>query len=185
MSSGRTNRAKAALRTGSALYIVCVVLVGTFGMTGRVARAQVVAHWSFDSQNGGLYVDDTNNHNATVVTNGSGAISSGSGVFGNAASFNNATGAQATNNAYMTLPNLTELMGPSGTSYSIAAWVQTTNTASNNPVLADWGQATTTNRFVYWFSTQNATGASQPRAQARSSNSPNTDIIARQAATNV
>jgi hypothetical protein len=86
----------------------------------------------------------------------------------------------------MTLPNLTELMGPSGTSFSVAAWVATTNVTSNNPILADWGQAAAGNRFVYWFSTANAGGtASQPRAQTRSSNTPNTDILARQVAVNV
>jgi hypothetical protein len=153
------------------------------------ARGQVVAHWSFDQQNGAVYPDDTGNHDATVVTSGTGAVTSGPGQFGNAAQFNNAAGGQATNNVFMTIPNLTEIMGPTGSSYSIAAWIQTSNTTSNNPVLADWGTAAAgTNRFVYWFSTQNAASntQSQPRAQTRSQNVPsNADIIARQPAVNV
>ena len=67
--------------------------------------------------------------------------------------------------------------------------MQTTNTTSNNPILADWGTAPAgTNRFVYWFSSQNAATntQSQPRAQTRSANVPtNVDIVARQAAVNV
>jgi Concanavalin A-like lectin/glucanases superfamily len=176
MSSRNSFGAKFALAVGFVLAM---------SWAGSAARAQVIAHWSFDSQAGGVYPDQTGTHNATVVTNGTGAITSGPGRFGNAAAFNNATGVQATNNAYMTLPQLTELAGPSGTSFSVAAWVQTTNAASNNPILADWGTATTTNRFTYWFSSTNSGTASQPRAQFRSSNSPNTDIVARQAAVNV
>src|SRR6476620_7300619 len=168
-----------------AKFVLAITSVLATSLAGSEARAQVIAHWSFNSQSGGGYADQTGNHNATIVTNGTGAITSVPGVFGNAASFNNGTGTQATNNAYMTIPPLTEIAGPSGTSFSVAAWVQTTNATSNNPILADWGTATTTNRFTYWFSSNNSGTASQPRAQFRSSNSPNTDIVARQATTNV
>jgi hypothetical protein len=168
-----------------AKFVLAITSVLATSLAGSEARAQVIAHWSFNSQSGGGYADQTGNHNATIVTNGTGAITSVPGVFGNAASFNNGTGTQATNNAYMTIPQLSEIAGPSGTSFSVAAWVQTTNATSNNPVLADWGTAATTNRFTYWFSSNNSGTASQPRAQFRSSNNPNTDIVARQATTNV
>src|SRR5262245_59665593 len=94
---------------------LAVGVILAMSWAGAAARAQVVAHWSFDAQAGGVYPDQTGNHNATIVTNGTGAIASGTGRFGNGAAFNNATGTQATNNAYMTLSNLTEIMGPTGT----------------------------------------------------------------------
>jgi hypothetical protein len=178
MSSRISPRANFALAIGLSLAL---------SWAGSAVPAQVIAHWSFDTLAAGGYADQTGNHNATIVTNGTGAITSAPGVFGNAAAFNNAAGVQATNNAYMTLPQLTEIAGPSGTSFSVAAWVQTNNVTSNNPILADWGTATTTNRFTYWFSSANAVGntESQPRAQFRSSNSPNTDIVARMVGANV
>ena len=148
------------------------------------ARGAVVAHWSFDQVNGGVYADDTGAHDATVVTNGTGAIANDSGRFGNGITSNNAAGAQATNNAYLSFANLTELMGPGAGSYSVAAWVRTTNTTANNPVLADWGNAAAgTRRFSYWFSTTNSGGNSRPRGQSRAANTPvdpaNIDIFAR------
>ena len=159
-------------------------VTGLFLLSAPAARAAVVAHWSFDQNNAGVYADDTGDHNATVVTNGTGAITNDPGKFGNGITSNNAAGAQATNNAYLSFPNLTELMGPAGGSYSVSAWVKTTNNTFNNPILADWGNAPSgTRRFSYWFSTTNASGASRPRGQSRAANTPvdpaNIDIFAR------
>jgi hypothetical protein len=82
---------------------------------------------------------------------------------------------------------LTELMGPAGPNYTIAAWVNTVNTATTTPILGDWGNAPAgTDRFIYWFSVNNSGTQGQPRAQTRAQNLPaNDDIIARQPATNV
>src|SRR4051812_14649699 len=72
MSSGRIIGAKPAYKAAG--WVVSVVAVA---LAAPVGRGQVVAHWSFDSQAGGTYADQTGNHNATIVTNGTGAISSG------------------------------------------------------------------------------------------------------------
>jgi hypothetical protein len=160
-------------------------------LAASATRGAIVAHWTFDEQGGSAYGDQTGNHNATVVTNGTGTVAPVAGQFGSGVSFNNASGAQAANNAYMTFPNLTELMGPAAGSYSVSVWAATANTLSNNPILADWGTAPAgTNRFIYWFSVQNATNNTegQPRGQSRAANTPiapaNIDIFARNAPVN-
>lgn len=164
---------------GNSLLVAGLLIVLT-----SPAHADVVAHWSFDSENAGVFADSTGNHDATVVTNGEGTITNEAGRFGNGITSNNIAGAQPANNAYLTFPNLTELMGPDAGSYSVSAWVKTTNTTFNNPVLADWGNSPAgTRRFSYWFSTTNANGASRPRGQSRAANTPvdpaNVDIFAR------
>src|SRR4051812_36676766 len=84
--SGGTYMSSNRARAGAVRWLVFLV-GGTIGFSSSVVRAQAIAHWSFDNQNAGQYADETGNHTATVVTNGTGAISSGSGVFGNAAAF--------------------------------------------------------------------------------------------------
>lgn len=162
--------------------------------TTPALKAAAIAHWTFNNSqsgataNGDVYNDTTGAHNATIVLNGTGAVNSGPGQFGNGITFNNASGAQATNNAYLSFPNLTELMGASGGDYSFAAWFKTNNGASNNPIVADWGNAAAnTRRFDYWFSVNNSSGSGRVRGQARAANTPvdpaNIDIYARQLGT--
>jgi hypothetical protein len=165
-----------------------LVLVAALSLFApSVARAEVIAHWSFDTDNFRTYADDTTNHDASVVQNGSGLVTNEAGVFGNGITFNNASGAQTANQAYLTFSNLTELMGPEAGSYSVSAWAKTTNTASNNPILADWGNVSAGQRFVYWFSLTNANSNADalPRGQSRAGNNPNIDIFARNAPVDV
>ena len=63
-----------------ARFAVAVGFVLVVSWGGPAVRADVIAHWSFDAQAGGVYPDQTGNHNATVVTNGTGAITSATGV---------------------------------------------------------------------------------------------------------
>ncbi|HWN95885.1 MAG TPA: LamG-like jellyroll fold domain-containing protein [Methylomirabilota bacterium] len=161
----------------------------------EIARGAVIAHWSFDtatitvdgSGNVLTAADDTGIHNATGVLNGTATSASVAGQFGTALQLNNTAGTQAANNYYMTFANLIELMGSTGPSYTIAAWVNTVNTADNNTILGDWGNAPAgTDRFIYWFSVNNSSGQGRPRAQTRAQNLPsNDDIIAQQPAVNV
>jgi hypothetical protein len=153
------------------------IRIGTFMiaaviLTADVARGAVIAHWSFDtstitvdgSGNVLTAADDTGIHNATGVRNGTATSASVAGQFGTALQLNNTSGTQAGNNYYMTFANLTELMGPTGPNYTIAAWVNTVNTADNNTILGDWGNAPAgTDRFIYWFSVNNTGGQGQPR----------------------
>ena len=174
---------------------LCLGLLSAFALTTQVTHSAVIAHWSFDastittdgSGNVLTAADDTGVHNATGVRNGTATSASVPGQFGTALQLNNTAGAQAANNCYMTFTNLTELMGPTGPSYTIAAWVNTVNTADNNTILGDWGNAPAgTDRFIYWFSVNNASGQGQPRGQTRAQNLPaNDDIFARQPAVNV
>jgi hypothetical protein len=162
-------------------------------LMNEVAHGAVIAHWSFDTStittdgSGNVLTagDDTGIHNATGVKNGTATSASVPGPFGNALQLNNTAGAQAANNVYMSFPNLTELMGPAGPSYTVAAWVNTLNTADNNTILGDWGNAPSGDRFIYWFSVNNSSGQGQPRGQTRAQNNPNDDIFARQVAVNV
>jgi hypothetical protein len=151
------------------------------------AGAAVIAHWTFDT--GAITLDGNNNvataadttgaHNATATVLGTSTGLSVAGRFGAGLQLNNATGTQAANQYYLTFPNLTELMGPAGGSYSVAAWVNiAAGNAANNAIVADWGNVPAGNRFDYWF-TVNAGGV---RAQSRASNTPNDDIFARQPA---
>jgi len=171
------------------------VMIAAVTSTTEPAHGAVIAHWSFDAStittdgSGNVLTasDDTGVHNATGVRNGTATSASVAGQFGTALQLNNTAGAQAANNAYMTFPNLTELMGATGPNYTIAAWVNTVNTADNNTILGDWGNAPAgTDRFIYWFSINNSGGQGQPRGQSRAQNLPaNDDIFARQPATNV
>jgi Concanavalin A-like lectin/glucanases superfamily len=151
------------------------------------ATGAVVAHWTFD--NGSITLDGNNNvataadttgaHNATATVAGTATGVSVTGRFGAGLQLNNVVGTQATNQYYLTFPNLTELMGPSGGSYSVAAWVNIASAnTNNNAIVADWGNAPAGNRFDYWFTVNNG----QVRAQSRASNTPNDDIFARQPA---
>jgi len=148
-------------------------------MLAPAARAEVIAHWSFDAGTvttdaGGKVTSAADSspvaRHASTVANGSGAISSTPAQFGAGITFSNAPNMQATNNAYMSFANLTELMGASGGDYSIAAWFTTPNTSSSNTILADWGNAPpNTHRFDYWFS---VTNFGSVRGQARAANAP-------------
>jgi hypothetical protein len=159
-----------------------------------------IAHWSFDTATittdaDGIVsaADQTGNHNATRVKNGTGVtIQSVAGQFGEAADFNNGFGAQATNNASFSIPQLYEIMGAAAGDFSVAAWAKAADNGAtswdDNPILIDWGNAPSgTNRFTYWFQLDNvdSNAALRPRAQIRNSNSPpspnppgNIDIIA-------
>ena len=88
-------------------------------------HAATIAHWSFDAPtittdaNGILTAaDSTNVHNATTQLGGAGVfITPVAGQFGQAAQFGNANAngqAQATNNAWMSFPQLTEIAGTVG-----------------------------------------------------------------------
>ena len=170
-------------------------MIGAATLAIGPAQGAVIAHWSFDAStitvdgSGNVLTasDDTGLHNATGVRNGTATSASVAGQFGTALQLNNTAGAQAANNTYMTFANLTELMGPSGPSYTVAAWVNTVNTADNNTILGDWGNTPAgTDRFIYWFSVNNSGGQGQPRGQTRAQNIPsNDDIFARQPAVNV
>jgi Concanavalin A-like lectin/glucanases superfamily len=166
------------------------------------AHAGVIAHWSFDAadintdgaNNILSAADDTGNHNATAVINGTGAgVTSGVGRFGEGADFTNATGAQATNNASFNIPQLTELAGAGDKDFTVSAWVKTTNTSSTAPILADWGNAPSgTNRFTYWFTLNSGSSQNRQRGQFRSRNDlndgvneTNTDVAARQVGPNL
>jgi hypothetical protein len=176
-------------------FRVAIGMIAALVLTAEVAHSAVIAHWSFDistvttdgSGNVLTAADDTGIHNATGVRNGTATSASVAGQFGTALQLTNTAGAQAANNYYMTFANLTELMGPAGPSYTIAAWVNTTNTADNNTILGDWGNAAAgTDRFIYWFSVNNSSGQGRPRAQTRAQNLPaNDDIFAQQPAVNV
>jgi hypothetical protein len=156
-----------------------------------------IAHWSFDAATittdaDGIVTaaDQTGNHNATRVKNGTGVnVTSVAGQFGEAADYNNGFGAQATNNASFSFPQLYEIMGATAGDFSVAAWAKVPDNGAtawdDNPILIDWGNAPTgTNRFTYWFQLDNVdtNAALRPRAQIRNSNSPpsatNIDIIA-------
>ena len=154
---------------------------------GHVSAQIAIAHWSFDTGTitqgvGGRIesaADQTGVHNATALYNGTGVdITSAAAQFGDGALFGNGTGSQSTNNASFTFPQLTEIAGPTGGDFSIATWVKTTNTASSNTILATW--ISSSNNYTYWFSlaSVDSSSASRPRGQFRSSNSPNTDIVA-------
>src|SRR5829696_6545885 len=145
-------------------------------------HAATIAHWSFDTPtittdagDGHIVTaaDATGNHNATTRLNGTGrTVNSVVGQFGQAADFTNVIGNQGTNNAYMDFPQLTEIAGPSGGSFTVASWakVPASATTEDLSILADWGNApTNTNRFTYWFELDNVdTNAnSRPRAQMR------------------
>jgi hypothetical protein len=160
-----------------------VVTISVFiGMLTATARGSVIAHWSFDS--GAISTDAdahvlsatdlSNTRNATTVANGTASISSASAApFAQGITFDNPPTGAATNNAYMSFANLTELMGPSGGSYSVAAWFKTSsaNSTANGAILADWGNApVNTRRFDYWFNINGLFG--QVRGQSRSANAP-------------
>jgi hypothetical protein len=166
-----------------ASFVLVLVVLSLASFLPAAARGATIAHWSLDNDNGGIYADQTGLHDATVVLNGSGTITNEAAKFGNGITFDNGPGAQVTNNGYLTFSNLTELMGPEAGSYSVSAWAKTLNTLSNNPILADWGNVSAGQRFVYWFSLTNANGNAdaQPRGQSRAGNSPNIDIFARNA----
>jgi hypothetical protein len=173
---------------------VRVLFIAALLASAQAARGAVIAHWSFDtgtittdgSGNVLTAADETGTHNATGVRNGTATSASVSGPFGNALQLNNTSGAQTANNAYMSFPNLTELMGSTGVSFTVSAWIKTVNTADNNTIIGDWGNAPSGDRFIYWFSIANSSSQGQPRAQARAQNVPaNDDIFARQVVTNV
>lgn len=168
--------------TPSAAALLCASL----GLA-TAAPAAVIAHWSFDTPSitvdgtGNVLsaADSTGNHNATGVINGTGTSASVAGQFGQGLQLNNTTGSnQGENSAYLNIPQLTELMGESGSSYTVAAWVNLENTG-NNAILADWGNAAAgEDRFPYWF----AVNGARPRAHARFGTGNGTDMYARQVA---
>jgi hypothetical protein len=177
------------------LYLNYFIVLGALSIWATVSHAGTIAHWSFDAADittdgsGNILTaaDSSGNHNATTVIGGTGAsITTATGQFGAAASFVNLANNvnQATNNAWMSFPQLTEIAGPTGGSFTVAAWVNGANTTGNNTVLADWGNAAAnTNRFTYWFDLSNVDSATRnrPRGQLRAANSPiaptNIDII--------
>jgi hypothetical protein len=156
----------------------------------NATRAQdAIAHWSFDTSAittgaGGRIdaaADATGLHNATAVYAGAGVdITSVPGQFGQSASFNNSPGADAANHGFFEFPQIREIEGPTGGDFTIAAWVNTTQTTRSNTVLATWIAGGAANNFTYWFSLPNVDTnmASRPRGQFRSSNNPNDDIVA-------
>jgi hypothetical protein len=157
-----------------------------------------IAHWSFDAAtiasgaNGITAANDqTGNHNATTVyagTGGTGAgpqINSVAGQFGEGAEFTNANvnGQAQANRAWMMFPQLTQIAGASGGSFTVAAWAKIPDQSTAwDPVtiLGDWGNAPANipgpppqGRFSYWFLLNNAdTGnpSIRPRGQLRSFN---------------
>jgi hypothetical protein len=75
-------------------------------------------------------------------------------------------------------------MGPAGTSFSVASWVNipAANTTDDNTILGDWGNAPAGgNRFSYWFSIDNANNNTDGRArfQIRQGTGNGTDIVGR------
>jgi hypothetical protein len=176
-----------------ALLSVLVVAFST-----RPLDAATIAHWSFDAPtittdaNGILTAADRIGvHNATTQIGGTGVfIKSVAGQFGQAAQFDNVNAngqAQATNNAWLSFPQLTEIAGPTAGDFSVAAWVNVADQASwdDNPILIDWGTApANTHRFTYWFQLDNvdSNAGLRPRAQLRAANAPpdpaNIDIVA-------
>ena len=163
---------------------ILVVLVAWAALAGTVqAQVEVIAHWSFDApsltlgDNGRILTaaDATGNHIATGVFNGDIALAnltSVPGRFGDAAMFTNGTGFQVTNNASFSFPQIFEIMGPQAGDFSVAAWVNTTDTTTTKAIIADWGNApANTHRFTYWFAIHN----SLPRGQIRWANTPPDD----------
>ena len=150
------------------------------------ARAQfpdIAAHWSFDASaittdaNGILTAADASgNHNATRTNAATGVlpINSVPGMFGEAAQFTNVLGEDATGASRLEIPNLTEIMGPTGGDFTVAVWanIPTTTVGQDNTILADW---VTTN--TYWFQLDNSSATTaRPRGQIRDTDG--TDIIA-------
>ena len=152
-------------------------------------HAAVVAHWSFDTPtittdvNGNILTaaDSTGAHNAVGFAVGTATSASVAGQFGQALQLNNPSGNQGgtlLNGAYLEIPQLTELMGPTGPNYTIAGWVNLTGT-NNNALLADWGNVPSGgDRFPYWF----AINGARQRAQSRSGTGSGVDMYARQVA---
>jgi hypothetical protein len=168
MPSRAVRNSCAALATGFCLLAIAAT------------RGGVIAHWSFDSNsittdgNGHVLsaIDLSNTRDATTTSNGTAFIdSTNAAPFGQGITLHNTPGQQQTaNNAYMSFANLTELMGPSGGSYSVAAWFKTATSSANSTILADWGNApVNTRRFDYWF---DVTQFGSVRGQSRSANAP-------------
>jgi hypothetical protein len=175
-------------------------LAACAALSGATSHAAVIAHWSFDTPtittdpgDGHILTaaDATANHNATSVINGAGAtINSVAGQFGQAAQFVNVNAngqAQGTNNASLSFPQLTEIMGASGGDFTVAAWVNVPDQTSwdDNPILLDWGNVaagTGVHRFTYWFQLDNvdSNAGLRPRAQLRFDNGTDNggDIVA-------
>jgi hypothetical protein len=174
-----------------------------FAFSASWSLAGPIAHWSFDTPtitvgaNGiTAAADSTGNHNATTQYGGTGGTGGGApqidsvaGQFGQAASFTNANanGQAQANFAWMSIPQLTEIAGPSGGDFTVSVWSNVPDQASwdDNPILVDWGNApANTNRFTYWFQLDNvdSNAGLRPRAQMRNANTPispmNIDVIA-------
>jgi hypothetical protein len=169
--------------------------------TQPAIHAATVAHWSFDAAtittgaNGIVTAADaTGNHNATTQYGGTGGaggpqVNSVAGQFGEAAEFTNANangGAQA-NFAWLSIPQLTEIMGAAAGDFSVSAWVNVADQTSwdDNPILLDWGNvpaAPGVHRFTYWFQLDNvdSNAGLRPRAQLRFDNATDNggDIVA-------
>jgi hypothetical protein len=178
----------------------CLAALAALCIAPSTARAaSIIAHWSFDtpaittdgSGNIVTAADSTATHNATTQLGGTGVnIASVAGQFGQAASFGNANqnGQSQANNAWLSFPQLTEISGPSGGDFTVAAWVNVppeVTTWDDNPILVDWGNApTNTRRFTYWFQLDNVDSnlGLRPRAQMRATNAPpdatSIDIVA-------
>jgi hypothetical protein len=146
--------------------VLCFAALPTMVLFLSSAHGGTIAHWSFDQAdvtldaNSNIVVanDATTNHNATAVNNGTGtSIKTAAGQFGDAAQFSNLANnaAQSANNSWLSLPQLGEIAGPTGTSFTIGVWVNGPSTLGNNTVLADWGNASSGNRFTYWFDLAN------------------------------
>ncbi len=124
------------------------------------ARADVVAHWSFDELSGpdhDTYVDTggaPTKHNALVADKGQVAINVGSNTpFGKAVTFNGKPG------SYLDVPPLTELHNHS---FTIAVWVYL-DANEHNFVLADWG---TPNKLAFAFGLDTGRGSTASRLTA-------------------
>jgi hypothetical protein len=187
MSDAKTGSGGLCSRGIAIAVALAIVLIAAKSRTVHAQTA--IAHWTFDATAvttgaGGRIetaADTTGLHNATAVYGGTNVnITSAPGRFGQSAMFGNMPGADAANFGFFEFPQLREIEGSTGGDFTVAAWVNTTNTTRSNTVLATWIAGGAANNFTYWFSLANvdANAASRPRGQFRSSNNPNDDIAA-------
>jgi hypothetical protein len=174
----RCSRSRRVLKHVSSA-LVAGVMIASAG--GQAFAQSTIAHWSFDAStittdaNGILTAaDETGAHNALRTNAATGAlpINSVTGQFGQAAQFTNIINEDATGASRLQIPNLTEIMGPSGGDFTVAAWVNTSAVGQDNTILSDW--VTT---HTYWFQLDNSSATTaRPRGQIR--NTTGADIIA-------
>lgn len=99
-------------------------LLAIVALTGCCARAALVAHWTFDEGSGPTAFDTVGGNHGTLSATGATFVPGG--VVGGAVSLTRASG------GYVSMP------GPdfAGVSFSVTAWVQTTDSANETFPLA-------------------------------------------------